>query len=243
MATQPTRQKVFASPEMATSSRPGQTPPNRRPVPGLSYRTTARAAAGSLPVSEMHPGGGKSSPAPGLVPVAAASNRRGGQAVSFCGTTGTGVTVAPARVCGGRQVLGRFPGGRSLFSAALFLLGLLAAALTSCTVAHGNRTAGTYTLAAVGTDLQDYHQTAEAAGIASGNNSDSFRSAASVVKTAVVTAGIVDGLGLVKDGLVKVASLREATKATSIKSAAATEQAQIAADSAAAEATTTATAP
>lgn len=68
------------------------------------------------------------------------------------------------------------------------------------------------------------------------NNADSFRDGANAVKTvataAIVTGGLVDGLGIAAGAFKSVTAAKEATKVAGIKAAQSTETAKISAQTA-----------
>lgn len=109
-------------------------------------------------------------------------------------------------------------------SGALAIAGALLL-LPSCTVIHGNQSAGTYTYASLGGDAREYAQTPGGVTAAGLDNSTSFRDASSTVRRVVYAqvAGSVVKAGLnawkATDNAKTAAGLEKAKSADAVKTA------------------------
>lgn len=102
--------------------------------------------------------------------------------------------------------------------------------LASCTVIHGDRNKGTYTLATVGGDVTEMAQTAEGYTAASLDNSKSFKEVAAAAK-AQIWAGALKSVastaGSTYQGITKA---KEGTARIGLRETGLTDRARIAGD-------------
>ena len=108
---------------------------------------------------------------------------------------------------------------------------LLAAVLSiSCTVVNGNRNTAAYTYASVGGDARGIAQTPDGYTAEALTTSDSFREGTKALRWAIVAAATQGIASDLSGAWRSVAKAKEATKATSIRSAADVEKAKLATD-------------
>lgn len=107
---------------------------------------------------------------------------------------------------------------------------LLIASLPACTVVHGDRAKGTYTLATVGGDIAEMAQTSEGYTVATLDNSKSFKEASGAIKAYVWAGALKSVANTAGKAWTGVTKTKEATARTGLAEKGLTDRAGIAAE-------------